>query len=95
MNALQELEEKCKADTDQLEFELADQERKLQEANSNVQRFHQWLQNYLDNELDMDHFEEKGVGNDSSMLRGLSFTLVMRLKKQIILIKKLWWEEVV
>lgn len=43
----------------------------------------------------MDHFEEKGIGNDSSMLRGLSFTLVMRLKKQIILIKKLWWEEVV
>lgn len=36
MNILQELEEKCKADTDQLEFELADQERKLQEANSNV-----------------------------------------------------------
>lgn len=42
----------------------------------------------------MDHFEEKGVGNDSSMLRGLSFTLVMRLKKQRILKKKLWWEEV-
>ena len=66
----------------------------MQEANNSVQRFHHWLQNDIDNKFSMYYFEQKSVGNDVSMLRNLlqmhsHFTLVMRLKKQRILIKKL------
>lgn len=60
MNAQQELEEKYKAERAQLE------------ANKNVQRSQQWLQNEADSEPGIDHLQQNRVGNDGSMLRNLS-----------------------
>ena len=60
MNTQQELEEKYKAERAQLE------------ANKNVQRSHQWLQNEADSEPGIDHLQQNSVGNDGSMLRNIS-----------------------
>ena len=60
MNAQQELEEKYRAERAQLE------------ANKNVQRSQQWLQNEADSEPGIDHLQQNSVGNDGSMLRNLS-----------------------
>ena len=72
MNAQKELEDKYKSERAQLEQGFADQRRILEEANNNVQKCYNWLENETDNEFEEDHFGQKSVSNDGAIHRKLS-----------------------
>ena len=72
MNAQKELEDKYKSERVQLEQGFADQRRILEEANNNVQKCYNWLQNEIDNEFEEDHLKQKSVNNDGEIHRKLS-----------------------
>ena len=72
MKAQKELEEKYKSERAQLGQELSDQRRILEEANNNVQKCYNWLQNEIDSEFEEQTFEQKTISNDGTIYTKLS-----------------------
>ena len=72
MNVQKELEDKYKSERAQLEPEFTDQRRILEEANNNLQKCYNWLENEIDNEFEQDDLEQQSVSNDGTIPRQLS-----------------------
>ena len=72
MNAQKELEDKYKSERAQLEPEFTDQRRILEEANNNLQKCYNWLENENDNEFEQDDLEQQSVSNDGTIPKKLS-----------------------